>query len=206
MADRPNYHHVLVPINFLQWDRISVRSRVLLAMSVRSDNKSHMTYVMAGELARLLGFVDENGVETEEGMKAVRQARQALTKTGALRHSITRKGGVPHHSWEILCQPLKPGLDEVFPSKNIVDLWADAEPRKAEEAPKPSKPSKVEEVGEEEVEEEEVEEEEVEEPKPREMEAPKPSKVVEEEEDPIDREAAEREAKRVAFWSQLGVA
>ena len=94
MADRPNYHHVLVPINFLQWDRISVRSRVLLAMSVRSDNKSHMTYVMAGELARLLGFVDENGVETEEGMKAVRQAPSSSHQdrgTPALHHPQGRR-------------------------------------------------------------------------------------------------------------------
>jgi hypothetical protein len=149
-SDRPNYHHMLIPINFLQWNYISVRSRVLLAMGLHMDNTSRVSTLSAGELAILLGFVNEDGLETEEGIKAVRQARQALTKAGALRYIYHRKSGNNFHSWEIMCSPLRPGLEGVWPKKNIVDLWAEAEASESKVA-KP-KVAKSEEV----VEEEEV--------------------------------------------------
>lgn len=153
-------HSFLIPLNLFQSEAIPLKSRVLMAMS-KFMNHDRVSWVQAAKICIILGEVDSEGVPTTQGLKAVRAARQALTKSGVLEHFKVMVDGESQHRWRINLHPLKPGLTRMIESGGsgyvAVDRWADSEASKEpkpektspKEAPKLSKP-KVEEVQEEE--------------------------------------------------------
>jgi hypothetical protein len=72
-----------VPSSVLTSEVLSTKARVLLAMLSTCDD-SLTTHHEAWSIAQILGFVDGSGEPTRQGLKAVRQARQALNKEGVL--------------------------------------------------------------------------------------------------------------------------
>jgi hypothetical protein len=79
-----------VPEAILTSEVLSTKARVLLAM-ISTCDESLTTHYEAWAIAQMLGMVDESGEPTRQGLKAVRQARQALNKEGVLRARKERR-------------------------------------------------------------------------------------------------------------------
>lgn len=76
-------HSIEVPNSILTSEVLSLKGRVLIAMIYSTYDDGTIEKNAAG-ICELLGLVDAGGVPTRQGLKAVRQARQALNKQGVL--------------------------------------------------------------------------------------------------------------------------
>jgi len=145
---KPNVHSLLVAVNLFQLEEFPLKWRVLMAMSTKS-NKQGVSWLSAAKICVLLGEVDDQGSPTPDGMKAVRAARQALTKSGILTYFTEVVDAEKQHRWRLNLHAFKPGLADVLAKLGEPeDRWADGEAPKpskienVEKAPKPAKASK----------------------------------------------------------------
>lgn len=101
---------IQVPNSVLTSEVLSTKARVLLAMLSTCD-ETLTTDSNAWLICKMIGLVGEDGVPTRQGLKAVRQARQALNKEGVLlARQVPRM--VQSWAWDYETQEQIPCVDQ----------------------------------------------------------------------------------------------